>query len=72
MMVIATVIICAALVLIDLVPLYRRQEWKTFFVYSFIIVIILVLAVLSDYNIVIPSPSKLTKDIVSFIFGQKR
>lgn len=71
MMIISVILIGSFLILVDLVPLYKRQEWKTFFVYSFILAVILALAVVSDYNIEIPNPTKLTEKIASFIFGIK-
>ncbi|NLM72665.1 MAG: hypothetical protein GX184_01340 [Clostridiaceae bacterium] len=71
MMFISTIIISAALILIDLVPLYKQQEWKIFFIYSFFLLFIVVLGLLADFNVEIPSPSKPTKDLVSLIFGLK-
>jgi len=69
MMIISVVLIGLFLILVDLVPLCKRKDWKTFFVYSFIFAVILLLAVLSDYDIEIPNPTKFTERIVSFIFG---
>lgn len=71
MMFISAIIISAALILIDLVPLYKQQEWKIFFIYSFFLLFIVVLGLLADFNVEIPSPSKPTKDLVSLIFGLK-
>ncbi len=72
MMFTSSLIICTALILIDLIPLYKQQEWKAFFIYSFLLGVILVIAVLVDFNIEVPSPSKPTKNIISFIFGLKQ
>ncbi|NLM74515.1 MAG: hypothetical protein GX187_00260 [Clostridiaceae bacterium] len=65
----SSLVIITALIIIDLIPIYRDQQWKAFFVYCFFLTIFLILAVLMEYNVKIPSPAEPIRSIVSFIFG---
>ncbi|NMA66167.1 MAG: hypothetical protein GX957_08010 [Clostridiaceae bacterium] len=69
MVLISTLVITIALIFIDVIPIYRQQAWKAFFVYCFFLGILLIFAILMELNIDIPSPSEPTRNIVSFIFG---
>jgi hypothetical protein len=55
--------------IIDLVPLYKEEQWVSFFLYVTLLGIALIIGILLDFKVVIPSPAEPIKKIVSFIFG---
>ncbi len=63
------VIIGLVFVIIDLIPMYQNKEWISFFLSVSLLVIALILVVLIDLKVKIPSPSDYIEKIVTFIFG---
>lgn len=58
-------------ILIDIVPLYREQQWKIFFLYAALLGVTITLSLLMDFDIDIPSPADPLKKIISVIWGLK-
>lgn len=54
---------------IDLVPLYKNEQWVSFFLYITLLATGLVIAVLWDFGVAIPSPAEPIKKAVEFILG---
>ena len=69
---VAVLIICAVLVIIDVIPLYQGQQWLSFFVYIGFLIAALGLSVWLDFSVEIYSPSDLFKKIVTLIWGIKQ
>lgn len=63
------IVVSFIFVIIDLIPLYQKEEWVSFFLYSAILVVALITAILLDFKVEIPSPTEPIKKIVTFIFG---
>lgn len=63
------VIIGLVFVIIDLIPMYQNKEWISFFLSVSLLIISLILVVLIDLKVKIPSPSEYIEKIVTFIFG---
>ncbi|NLO99309.1 MAG: hypothetical protein GX386_03330 [Clostridiaceae bacterium] len=63
------VIIGLVFVIIDLIPMYQNKEWISFFLSVSLLIISLILVVLIDLKVKIPSPSDYIEKIVTFIFG---
>lgn len=63
------IIVSVIFVIIDLIPLYRKEEWVSFFMYGTILAFAIVIAVLMDLRIDVPSPSEPIKSIVMFFLG---
>lgn len=56
-------------IFIDLVPLYKQQQWMSFWVYTIFMAIALALAVMIELKIDIPSPAVPIKNFVTALFG---
>lgn len=65
-------IVGAIFVIIDLIPLYQKEEWVSFFLYGSFLAIALIAAVLLDLKVELPSPADPIRNIVTFIFGPKK
>ena len=55
--------------IIDLVPLYKEQQWIYFCLYAFLLIAIIILAVLLDLHIKIPISAEPLERIIKYIFG---
>lgn len=53
----------------DLVPIYRKKQWKVFWIYTIIMFLDFILIVLTALEIPLPSPSFPVKKIILSIFG---
>lgn len=62
-------IISPLFVIIDLIPLYRKKEWAGFFLFGIMLVFSIVLAVIMDLRVDVPSPAEPIKRIITFIVG---
>lgn len=65
----SVVIIGSIFIIIELIPIYKNEEWMTFFLSASLLVVALILAVLMDLKIEIPNPSDYIEKIVTFVFG---
>jgi hydrogenase/urease accessory protein HupE len=70
-MIIMTIATVVFLILTDLIQIYQQKRWKLFWVYSLMIVSVIVLAILISFDIRIPSPAVPLKNAVKAIFGLK-
>ena len=69
MILISTIVVSVFLILIDLVTLYKEQQWKAFFVYSIFLCLYITLAFLMEFNIDVSSLSDISRKIILFILG---
>lgn len=53
----------------DLISIYKGKQWKTFFIYLIVFVLIIMTAILAEANVIKPSPSAAVKKIIYSIFG---
>jgi len=65
----SVIIIGSIFIIIDLIPIYKNEEWMNFFLSASLLVVALILAVLMDLKIEIPNPSDYIEKIVTFVFG---
>ncbi len=65
----SVVVIGSIFIIIELIPIYKNEEWMTFFLSVSLLVVALILAVLMDLKIEIPNPSDYIEKIVTFVFG---
>ncbi|NLB79749.1 MAG: hypothetical protein GX796_13180 [Clostridiaceae bacterium] len=65
----STVILVFLFVIIDLIPQYQNEEWTSFFLSGSLLVIALIMAVLMDLKVEIPTTTEPIKKVVTFIFG---
>lgn len=70
-MIIMTIATVVFFILTDLIQIYQQKRWKLFWVYSLMIVSVIVLAILISFDIRIPSPAVPLKNAVKAIFGLK-
>ena len=54
----------------DLVPVYRKKQWKVFWVYAAAMALHVFVAVLIRNNVEIPSPAEPIENLIMFLFGQ--
>lgn len=66
---VSVVIVGFIFVIIDLIPLYQNEEWGSFFLSGSLFASALIIAVLIDLKVEIPSPAEPIKKIVTFIIG---
>jgi len=66
----SVIVVGTFFVFIDLIPLYRREEWVSFFLYGSMLLLALIIAFLLDQRIDLPSPADPIKNIVALITGQ--
>jgi len=66
---ISVIFLSVIFVIIDLIPLYRKEEWSAFFLYGTLLVLSMVLAVLMDMRVEMPNPTEPLKKIVEFFIG---
>lgn len=62
-------LITIVFVFIDLIPLYKERQWMSLWVYTTMLVLIFLIAVLMVLDIKIPSPSGPLKKIITTIWG---
>ena len=53
----------------DIKPLYKNEEWVSFFLYIALLSFGLIIAVLSDLKVPIPNPVDPIQKAIEFIFG---
>lgn len=63
-----TILVLIIFIVIDLVPLYREKQWMSFWLYTVMTIIILILSTMMAFNIKIPSPSGPLKKIITAIW----
>lgn len=56
-------------ILWDLVPIYKQKQWKVFWIYTIILFLDFILALLTALDIPIPSPSFPVKKMIYTILG---
>lgn len=65
----SVIIISFIFVIIDLIPQYQNEEWASFFLSGCLWLIALIIAVLINLEVEIPTTTEPIKKIVTFIFG---
>lgn len=65
-------IVVVVFYLYDAIPMYLNEKWRQFWVYTAMMMIILLLIFLKHLlNVSIPSPSEPIKGIIIYIFGEQ-
>lgn len=69
MMVIMFLSVAAYYVFTDLIPIYKEKQWKTFWIYSVVLILTILTAILAGADVIKPSPSVAVKKIIYSILG---
>lgn len=62
-------IIGSMFVIMDLIPLYRNEEWAGFFLSGTLLLFSLILGLIMDLRVEVPSPADVMQKIITFIIG---
>ncbi len=68
-MFIICVLIYTVLITVELIPIYKKKDWKLFWFYTIIIVITFSNSIAYGFGVKIPSPAEPIKKIVTIIWG---
>ena len=69
MIIFLTAMLILVFIFIDLVPFYLNKQWKLFWTYSSLMLLVFVLTVLVRMDVSLPSPAVPLKKLVLSIFG---
>lgn len=67
-MAIVCILIYMVLIIVELIPIYKKKEWKLFWFYTIIIVITFSNSIAYGLGAKIPSPAEAIKKIVTIIW----
>lgn len=66
---IMVIIICVGMIIVDVIPLYKNQQWLSFFVYLGLLTVAIVVAITMDVCFQMPCPADWFKKIIILIWG---
>ncbi len=69
LMIVIFLLISFYYIISDLIPMYRKKQWKVFWIYTVIITLDLIMISLTAMGIPLPSPSLPVKKIIFSIFN---
>ena len=62
-------IIYLIFIFVDLIPSFKKKEWKPFWIYTVIMTFAFALTVAYSFNVKIPSPSYPIKAFIKYLVG---
>jgi hypothetical protein len=62
-------IIYLIFIFVDLIPLFKKKNWKPFWIYTVILTFAFALTVAFSFNIKIPSPSYPIEVFIKYLVG---